>query len=522
MVCPFAVGKAFGPAAATRSSEIRDAAASLRIEVADVPDSLEQRVAGFIRLHGLFAGAGRILVAVSGGADSTALLHALRSLRADGLILADPVCAHVNHQLRGRASDEDERFVMEEAARLGLPAVTRAVDVRAHAKANRLSIETAARRLRLDSLREIAVTCGCTWVATGHQKNDNAETVLQRLRRGTGFRGLAGIWPARQLDGLWFARPLLDVTREEIVAYLRRRRLTWREDRTNLDPAYTRNFIRHELLPALQRDTHGCLVDALADLAASAGRLHGRVERDAREAISQWAEHRESEIALAASRLSSLPGLVAVELIRQVLVNLGCGERDLTANHYRAILELAQGVATKTVLALPGGFTARRACEIVLLSKPSPHSRRAGPAPPLSSVTLRIPGRTRFAGWRIEARVLDAGELGLGQIKGDRGSFREHFDLDHVSQPVTVRVRRAGDTFRPLGMDSEKKLGKFLTTAKVPQDLREHILVFADQEKILWVCPIRIGDLTKVAPETRRILLLKVLPDEGQTCTDAP
>jgi tRNA(Ile)-lysidine synthase len=502
-------------AAATQDSRIRDAAKNVRIEVVHVPDSLEQNVAGCIHLHGLFAGAGRILVAVSGGADSTALLHVLRSLRTDGSISAELVCAHVNHRLRGQASAEDERFVVEQAARLELLVVTRAVDVRAYATASRLSIETAARRLRLESLREIATTCGCAWVATGHQKNDNAETVLQRLRRGTGFRGLAGIWPVRQFDGLWFARPLLDVTREEIVAYLNRRQLAWREDRTNLDPTYTRNYIRHKLLPALQQEAHRSLVEELAELATSARGLYDRVQRDAREAMSQLARTREGEIAFVASPLASLPELVAVELVRQALVTLGCGERDLTRDHYREILRLARSIATKEVLALPGGFTARRACEEVLLSGPAPQPRRVGLAPPLSSIMLRIPGRTRFAGWRIEARVLNAAELNLGQVKGGKSPFCEYFDLDRVKEPVVVRPRRAGDRFRPLGMDHEKRLGKFLTTAKVSQDLRQRIVVVADQEKIIWVCPIRIGESAKVTPETRHILMLTVAYEES-------
>jgi len=212
-------------------------------------DRLEETVAEFMYRYGLFAGAERILLAVSGGADSTALLHILMALKAQGRIKADLVCAHINHQLRGPASEADEQFVVAEAKRLGLPVVTRAVDVRAHARKLRLSLETAARQLRLASLAEIARERECAWLGTGHQKNDNAETVLQRLLRGTGFRGLAGIWPVRRFADLQLASPLLCATRAEIVQYLQRRALPWREDATNVDVAYTRNRIRHQLLP---------------------------------------------------------------------------------------------------------------------------------------------------------------------------------------------------------------------------------------------------------------------------------
>lgn len=479
-------------------------------------DNMEQSVAEFIRLHGLFAGAGRILLAVSGGADSTTLLHVLQSLRARGELCAELVCAHVNHRLRGPASDEDERFVVEQATRLGLPVVTKAVDVRTHAKTHRLSVETAARRLRLEALREIAETSACTWVATGHQKNDNAETILQRLRRGTGFRGLAGIRPVRRFgDGPWFASPLLDITREEIVAYLDRRDLDWREDQTNVDPKYMRNYIRHKLLPALQQESHGCLVQELSDLAASARRLYDRVQRDAEEAMSQLAKVHEGSVALAASRLSPLCELVAVELVRQALMKLGCGEQNLTQDHYKRIIQLARGAAA-SVLTLPGGFTARREGERIVLSRPAPRVPEVGLVlSPAAPVALRVPGETRFASRRIETKVLDAEELDLGQIKRDKSPFCEYLDLDRVRQPVTVRPRRPGDRFRPLGLDGEKKLGKFLTAAKTPPELREQILVFADQEKIIWVCPIRIGEPVKVTGQTRRILLLKVAQNGG-------
>jgi len=487
------------------------------IGIVQVSDRMEQKVAGFIRLHGFFAGADRILLAVSGGADSTALLHILWSLRAAGIISADLVCAHVNHQLRGPASDKDERFVVEQATRLGLPVVTRAVDVRAHAKAYRLSVETAARRLRLEALREVAETSGCTWVATGHQKDDNAETIIQRLHRGTGFRGLAGIWPARRFgEGPWFARPLLDITRQQIVAYLNRQDIKWREDRTNVDPAYVRNYIRHGLLPALQRESGGSLVADLSELAASARRLYDRVQRDAEEAMSQAAQAQEGEIMLAVSRLSSLPELVAVELVRQALVKLGCGEQNLTQNHYRGIMRLARSAGAR-VLTLPGGFVAQRDREGIILSRSAPCASPVGlaPPPPSEPLALRIPGQTQFGGCRIEASILDAVDLKTSQIEGDKSPLCEYFDLDRMRQPVVVRPRRAGDRFRPLGLDGEKKLGKFLTAAKVPREVRERIMVFADREKVIWVCPVRIGEPAKVTGETRRILLLNVVQTGG-------
>jgi tRNA(Ile)-lysidine synthase len=474
-------------------------------------DRLEETVAEFIRRHGLFAGAERILLAVSGGADSIALLHILTALKTRGEIEADLVCAHINHQLRGPASVADEQFVMAQANLLGLPVVTRTVEVRMYAYKHRLSLETAARQLRLASLAEIARSRKSAWIGTGHQKNDNAETVLQRLRRGTGFRGLAGIWPARRFDDLQLVSPLLCATRDEIVQYLKRHVLPWREDATNVDTAYTRNYIRHRLLPLLQQDARDCLVEELSELATSAGRLYVRIEREAEEAWSSLAQSAAGNVILEASGLASLPEPLAIELIRRAVVRLG-GDRDWAGPHYKGLLQLARENMAGKRATLPGGLTARRERAQIILSTQGPAgSCRVGLAPPTSAPTvLAVPGETHFAGYGIETSILQRGEMDLAKLMRDKGRFTEYLDVDHVKLPIMVRTRKAGDRFQPLGMAGEKKVGKFLTTAKVPRELRERILVLADREEIVWVYPIRISERVKITAATRRVLQLTI------------
>jgi tRNA(Ile)-lysidine synthase len=479
-------------------------------------DPLEETVAGFIRRHRLFAGAGRILLAVSGGADSIALLHVLLALKAQGRIESDLVCAHINHQLRGAASDADEQFVVEQASRLGLAVVTRAVEVRECARRQRLSLETAARQLRLASLAETAHSRQCTWIGTGHQKNDNAETILQRLLRGTGFRGLAGIRPRRPFDDLWLASPLLCATRIEIGEYLKKRDLPWREDATNVDVAYTRNYLRHRLLPSLQQASRGDLIEELYELAASGQRLCDRVEREAEQAWPKLIEPTADEIVIQASGLAALPELVAVELIRQAAAGLTTGTGELTEPHYRAILELARRSPGGKRLSLPRGLVVRYERGRLVLSK----GREVGCAPaigetargthPTAPAVLAMPGRTQFAGREIEARILQCDEVDVEKLTGDKGPFIEYFDLDRVKLPVMVRTRRPGDRLQPLGMADEKKVGKFLTTAKAPRDLRERILILADREKVIWVYPVRISEQAKITDGTHRVLQLAV------------
>jgi tRNA(Ile)-lysidine synthase len=238
----------------------------------------EKKIADFIKANDLFCSKDRVLLAVSGGADSIALLYTIYALKNQKVLDIELFCAHINHQLRAAEADTDERFVVAQTTNLNLPIVTKRMDVRGFAYQNKLSIETAARKLRIESLLDIAKANNCNRIATGHQKNDNAETVLQRMSRGTGFRGLGGIWPIRIFDNkIKFVRPLLCVTRDEIIQYLHQQNLKWQTDHTNADCTYRRNYIRHRLLPALQKQSESCLVEQLFNLSQSAQRFYNLV-----------------------------------------------------------------------------------------------------------------------------------------------------------------------------------------------------------------------------------------------------
>ena len=475
----------------------------------------EKKVADFLETNELAGSAKRLLLAVSGGADSTALLYAMQALKAEKVLTAELLCAHVNHQLRAGDADLDEEFVVTQAGKLKLPVTTRLLDVRGLARRNRLSIETAARQLRIEALSDIAKACDCDAVVTAHQKNDNAETVLQRLARGTGFRGLAGIWPARVFaDGITFVRPLLCVGRDEIVAYLRERNLEWRQDHTNADCAYRRNYIRYRLLPEVQRRCADSVVERLSDLAQSARKFYASVCARAEQLWPDLAGFDRGEITLDLGMLLTQPPPVKVELVRRSLAVVGCGERDLTQRHYEGILQLAAQNITGRKMELPGGFVVCREYGDLIFG-PSPN-RSVGQAPPYvdkqkdQSVTLNVPGQTGFGEYLIEATILEADDAGLEQFVESKTRFVERFDLGQVNLPLIVRSRRAGDRFVPLGLAAEKKLGKFLTAQRVPQRVRNEVIVVCDSEKIIWVWPVRMSGRAKLTADTRAVLQLRI------------
>lgn len=469
----------------------------------------EKKVAGFIEANDCFSSADKILLAVSGGADSTALLHTMCALKAAGVLSAELLCAHINHQLRGAEANDDEDFVIAQARELGLTATTRRVDVRSFAHKNRLSIETAARKLRFESLLDIAKAGDCRWIATAHQKNDNAETVLQRLARGTGFRGLGGIWPVRSFaGGIYFARPFLSVRRNEIIEYLKKHNLKWRTDHTNADYTYRRNFIRHRLMPALQQDCSSSIAEQLFELSQSAQRFYSLVGKRADKIWAQLSDCKDEKIKLDLKAFQSEAEPVKVELVRRSLAAVGSGERDLTHRHYERILQLSKQNISGRKIELPGGFVVRREYGKLIFSRAS---KTLKPDEQISkSIELEIPKKISFGNYLIDATVLDADKCDIEKFKSEKTSFIEWFDFGKISLPLVARFRKVADKFWPLGLEQQKKVGKFLTAAKVPQQVRRKVLIIADRERIIWVFPVRISEDVKVTGRTQKILQMQI------------
>lgn len=469
----------------------------------------ENTIADFAEANRLFESADKVLLAVSGGADSTALLYAVKALHSEGAFHGELLCAHINHQLRGPDSDADEDFAVEQASKLNLSITTKRLEVRAFARKNKLSTETAARKLRLKSLVEIAAAGDCQRIATAHHKDDNAETVLQRLARGTGFRGLAGIWPKRRFaEGIDFISPLLSVNRSQIIKYLKEQNLKWRTDHTNADCTYRRNFIRHRLLPSLQNNSSGSLVEQLSDLSRSAQRFYKLICDSAETVWPDLAYCTRDTVVLDLESFSAQPPEVKAELIRRSLACLGSGQKNLTQRHFQTIYQLAQqNTGTKTIT-LPDGFrVAREYGKLIFaqsekIAKPRDQNH--------NSVTANVPGQTRFGKYLINAAVFDVAVGQADTFKAVVKSLAECFDLDKLNLPLEIHFRRTAERFMPLGLTQEKKIGKFLTDQKVPHTIRKELLIVADSDKIIWLWPIRISEQAKITAETKKILRLRI------------
>jgi len=486
-----------------------------RFSLVGMLSKFEKTVADFIRTNKMFCSSERVLLAVSGGGDSIALLHCLCALSRGEVLDTNFLCAHINHQLRASDADTDEKFVVQQALQLGLPVVTSRIDVRRFAADNKLSIETAGRILRLEKLQEMATEHNCTAIATGHQKDDNAETVIQRLARGTGLRGLGGIWPVRRFgDGTRFVRPLLCVGREEIIEYLGAKGVAWCTDHTNADCSYRRNFIRHRLMPALQKQCSDSVPQMLMELSRHCRRFYAMVCERADAAWTRLADCSDQRVSLNLRHFSAEHPAVKAELFRRALVRLGSGERDLTQRHYQAVLDLASAKSVGGKTELPGGFVALREYNKLVFSRSGePALTEKAPA---EAAKIEVPGQTRYGEYVIEARVLET-VPSTADVKRKAAPARvERFDLEELKLPLFVRGRRTGDKFVPLGMTAEKKVGKFLTSQKVPESIRRQVLVIEDAEKIVWLWPIRMSEQAKVTSTTTKVLELRITDSRSQ------
>jgi tRNA(Ile)-lysidine synthase len=447
----------------------------------------------------------RILLAVSGGADSMALLECFKSFAIEGLIGGGIFCGHVNHSLRGLASDGDETFVIEQCGVMGVGVESRRIDVRGYAESEKLSIETAAREMRRAELLGMAGEAGCCVIATAHHADDNAETMLHRLLRGTGLRGLAGIRAERELDGSFFISPLLCVSRSEIERYLNEKGAGWRSDITNQDVRYTRNFIRHCLVGAIDDGCGESLVELLGSLSGWAGKLRRKVEDEADVIWRDWVEVGEKVVTVEAEGLCETSELVGVEVVRRCLVRVGCGERNVTAGHYKDCYGLFFENVSGKELALPG-CDVRREYGSVIFSARDYESEEGERC----AWEISMGGEVFFGGYVCCSEILKVESVEEKDYKSQKPGFVEFFDADKIEGALCVLSYDGDLDFVPLGMRGAVKIKRFLDARKIGRDKRSRILVVRDSKKVIWVWPLRVSEQVRIDGDTKNIVRMEI------------
>jgi len=476
-------------------------------------DDVALKALRFIRSGGLLDQDREVLVGFSGGPDSLALVLILEQLSRGGLLPIGVRLAHLNHCLRGARSDGDEAFCRRFADEHRLSVETARLDVKALARRGE-SLEQSARRVRREFLVRTASRAGLRTILLAHHADDVAETVLMRLLRGCGLRGLGAMHAARPVGprgaGIRIVRPLLELRRSALLAMLDRHGQPYRLDESNLDTRFLRNRVRHEMIPALQRRAPGRLVELLCSLNREAGALAALLDGVLDRAWPRLCvEARGGLVALDAGALADMPPALRKAALRRAVEFLRPRSDEppgLTRTHYEdaaALPLLPVGAA----VSLPGGLAARREHGVVCLCE-SGHELTA-PQPPRE---LPAPGRLRLpeAGMELTAELINR-PPGDGAVPIRPAGPREAFlSLPALELPLTVRYRRPGDRLRPLGAPGARKLKKLLIDRKVPFHLRDRTpLVVAADGRIAWVVGIEIAEPFKLTGAEERILHLR-------------
>jgi len=439
--------------------------------------SFLDEIRAVIRRYDLLAAGDVVLVAVSGGADSVALLAALRELK--GELGIEVVAAHLDHRLRGAESDEDRAFVERLASTLDVRVDVEATDVPAG------NLEAEARRVRYAFLERAASRLGATKIATAHTLEDQAETVLLRVLRGAGRRGLGGIRPRRGR----IIRPLIGCDRVQVRIFLVERGLSWRRDRSNFDFARMRTRVRAGYLPALAREFNPRLARALARLADVLREEDVLLDRLAATAPGVG-EH----VDLAVVR--ALEPALARRVLRRWWRRAGSGRR-LALAHVDAALALARRAAGGGAVRVPGGTIAREADSLAF--RPKPEDADGAYERPLAvGAGIDLPG-----GWRLAAMTVGVEEAPPAAADVCL------FDADQVSGPLIVRTRRPGDRIRPLGLAGQTTLKRLLIARRVPRAARAAYPLVVAAGEIVWVPGCARGDRALVTAATRRVLVIR-------------
>ena len=426
-----------------------------------------------------------LVVAASGGVDSTVLLDVL-----DGLGYRLHV-AHLDHALRPDSA-ADSRFVTDEAKRRGLPCSVERRDVRAYARTEGLSLEEAGRRQRYAFLDQVADRVRAEFIALGHHADDQAETVIMRLLRGSGATGLGGMEIAREGR---YLRPLLRVRRAEIKKYARQRGLRYREDPSNRDPRFLRNRVRRELMPLLESYNTKIaeVLNRTAALLKAEDDLLAELTQEALDTVI--CERCNDKVALDSTRLLTYHIAMQRRMLRAVLQGLAATENPFDFVRIEQVRSWI-GAGDKRLQVLGAGLTGQGCGTRYIL--------RRGRRPPVARC-LDIPGVLvlREYGVKIRVQVVSPEHFDKAQLGGAQVAL----DADRLGERVQVRSLRPGDRFQPQGMEGHKKLSDFLIDAKWPKISRDEVLVLTRGEEIAWVAPLRSSHAFRIKSTTSRIAL---------------
>ena len=464
-------------------------------------DILTDKVYRFAMKEQLLARGDTVIAGVSGGADSICLFFILLEIAGEMDLHLQAV--HVNHGIRGEEADDDEAFVRQICSRQGVPLRVFSGDVPGMARKWHMTLEEAGRRYRYACLEEAAGEIETARIAVAHHLNDQCETVLMNLLRGTGLKGMGGM-PVKRGR---IIRPLLCADRDEIEAYLQRHGLKYCMDRTNMDTDLTRNRVRLELIPYLEDHFNSGTVRHITALADSLRDVSSYLEREAAKAAQAVLAEEKGKVCISRADFLQLDTALQRELLMLALEKAAGERRDLGFVHIEKLRALFHAPAGKRI-SLPYRITAVNEYESIVL-KEDPADAVTAPA---ECSKVPVPGICR--GIRFDLMENAEGLSRMAVIPKNRCT--KWFDYDRIYTELVLRTRRQGD-YMVIRPDKEKSLGRILIDDKVPRDKRDSLLLLADGSHILWIPALgRISEAVKVTEQTEHILTAQILPGQDE------
>ena len=437
-----------------------------------------------------------VLVAVSGGPDSMAMLALLHHLQSIYEIRLTAV--HVDHQLRGQESVRDALLVRQQAARLGIPCQVIQVEAKRFQQTSGLSPQHAAREVRYAALANLRQQLGADRVALGHSADDQTETVLMRLLRGTGPSGLSGMSPMR----LPYIRPLMSVRRQTLVDFLQQEGIPWVQDSSNVKRIYQRNRIRLDILPVLRQ--HNPQIDQrLYELSEMMAAEHQLLERH----VDAWyscivSQRSDQRLVLQCQAYEHVPLAIQRRLLRRLADQYVAPPAVVHFHHIERLRRLLTHGAVGQRLTLPGQWLVERHHDVALMWRG--HALTGEP----QAVMLAVPGQAILP----ELDALVTAEL-LGAVPSPLAPGRDvvYIDAASIQTPLRIRTRWPGARFHPLGAPGHKKLKAFLIDKKVPRAERERIPLVVSGAEIVWVAGYQLGNPFRIRPQTQQVVRLQYL-----------
>jgi len=461
--------------------------------------SLLTKVESTIEKYKLINNGDRILIGVSGGPDSLALLHSLKRLKEEYNLYLH--IAHLDHMIRGEASLEDAKFIENVARKWGIAITRKACDVKAYQEEKGLSLEDAARQIRYRFFFGLMEELDIDRIAVGHNANDQAETVLMKFLRGAGLKGLSGIYPKHGK----IIRPLIEISREEIEAYCEEYNLNPRIDKSNLETIYLRNKLRLNLIPLLIEEYNNNLVSTLNKTADILREEENFLGQYTMEKLAELTINKSSgKLTLNCEKLLELNLAIQRRIIREGIKFLKGSYQDIYYEHIDLVLDLIKNSETGSRLDLPQGIIVRLNYHEIIFTTEAINSINYFKQRLLLG-SKRIPQ----IDLEVKAEIVDKIFPWKKTLNNPNIAC---LDFSKIGEEFYLRQRKDGDRFYPLGMTGSKKVKDFLIDEKVPMNQRDKVPVFTTlDDEIFWVGGLRVDDRFKITDKTEKILIIEII-----------